>query len=98
MPTFTVRRDVPGLTSEELDASAFRAIVCAVEYPGMRWLESFWDREAGRLTCIYEAASADEVFDHARRARIPCDEVHEVSVVGPGDFVAPTGAPAERPA
>ena len=87
MPLFTIRREVPGLSQEDLDASAFRAIGCAIEYPGMRWLHSYWDREAGLLTCIYEAAGVAQIEDHARRARLPCDEVREVTMIGPDDYI-----------
>lgn len=87
MPVFTIRRDVPGLTREDVDAASFRAISCAMEYPEMRWRESYWDAAAGMITCVYEARSSADIFEHARRARIPCDDVREVLPFGPGDYV-----------
>ena len=87
MPIFTIRRRIPGLSQEDMAAAAFRAIGCAAEYPGMHWHQSYWDREAGVLTCVYEAGSVAQIEDHARRARIPCDDVREVTVVGPDDYI-----------
>jgi Nickel responsive protein SCO4226-like len=87
MSMFMVRRDIPGLTQEDVDAAAFRAITCAFYFPGMRWHRSYWDRDAGMLHCVYEAKNPEEVFAHAQRARIPCDEVREVSAFGPEAYV-----------
>jgi hypothetical protein len=86
MPLFTIRRSVPGANRDEIDASAFRAIVCAYEYPNMRWIRSYWDQHGGQLLCLYEADSAEQIADHAQRARIPCDEVREVVAFGPEEF------------
>ena len=47
MPLYRIRRNVGVATKEDMDASAFRAIVCAVQFPGLKWHRSFWDREAG---------------------------------------------------
>jgi Protein of unknown function (DUF4242) len=44
----------------------------------MRWLRSYFVREEdGSLgtICIYEAQSAEAIREHARRARLPADEV-----------------------
>lgn len=91
MPLFMVRRDVPGLTQEDIDAAAFRAITCAFYFQGLVWHRSFWDQGAGVLRCIYEAESPEEIVAHAQRARIPCDDVREVNAFGPeayGEAVA----------
>ncbi len=87
MPRFLIRRNVPDADQEDIDAAAFRALVCTVEYPGLRWIESHWDRESGALFCIYEGASTSQVFEHARRSRIACDSVVEVQSVRPEDYV-----------
>jgi hypothetical protein len=88
MPLFMIRRELPGATQDDMDAAAYRAMACLFHFEGMRWLTSYWDRDAEVVHCIYEAATSEEVIDHARRARIPCDDVKEVQHVGP-EFYAP---------
>ncbi len=95
MPIFTIRRVLGEVSKEDVDASAFRAIVCSYEYPGMKWHQSYWDVERGELLCIYEADSAEQIYGHAERSKIPCDEVRLVTVLRPGDYVA--GAEVDVP-
>ncbi|HLF72199.1 MAG TPA: nickel-binding protein [Dehalococcoidia bacterium] len=83
MPLFMIRRDLPGATQEDMDAAAYRAMACIYHFEGMRWITSYWDRDAEVIHCVYEAEKREEVIDHARRARIPCDDVREVQHVGP---------------
>ena len=92
MPLFMVRRNVPGISQEDMDAAAFRAITCAFYYSGLKWHRSFWDHDAGVLDCIYEAESAEELLAHAQRARIPCDEVREVDAFGPENYIGEAAA------
>jgi hypothetical protein len=70
-----------------MDAAAFRAIVCAPQFPGLKWIRSFWDRETGRIDCVYEAADAAQLEEHARTARIPCDEIRLVVEVAPEAYI-----------
>jgi hypothetical protein len=86
MPLFLIRRDVPGITQEEVDAASFRAITCSFYFSGLRWLTSYWDREAGAIHCVYEARSAEDVFEHAEVARIPCNDVRPVEQFGPENY------------
>ena len=99
MPLYAIRREVGDVPSDEIDAAALRAIFCAVEYDGLRWVRSFWDREAGLLNCIYEAQSAAQIREHSMRSNIPCDGVHEVTEILPGTYIrdsrpTPAAAPA----
>ncbi len=87
MPLYKIRRGVPGASREDVDASAFRAVACAIEFDGLHWVRSFWDEAAGELTCLYEAASAAQVLAHAERARIPCDSVAEVTEITPDEYL-----------
>lgn len=87
MPLYRIRRDVGAISPEDMDAAAFRAIVCAPQFPGLRWRTSFWDRDGGRMDCLYEANDATQIEAHARVARIPCDEVREVFELLPDTFV-----------
>lgn len=94
MPTYAIVRRVPGTSREELDAAGFRAAVCAYEYPGMRWIRSFWSPQRGEIVCYYDAANEQEIWEHAERARIPCDEVWEVDMMDPADYEAEAEAEA----
>jgi hypothetical protein len=85
MALFVIRRDAPGSTQEVIDAASWRAIACAVNYPGLRWLHSYWDT-SGQLFCVYEAEDESQIREHARQSRIPCDEVISVVVVRPEHY------------
>jgi len=89
---FAIRRDVPGATREDVDAAGFRAVACAYEYPGLRWVRSYWDEERGQLLCVYEARDAAQIENHSRRSRLACDEIRPVLELGPEAYVAPAGA------
>jgi len=84
---YSIRRYVGEMTQEDMDAAAFRAIVCAVQFPGLKWHTSYWNQSAGYMDCIYEAATPAHVEEHARVARIPCDAIAEVRLVQPQTYV-----------
>ncbi len=96
MPLYKIRRDVPGATRDEVDASGFRALICGYEYEGLRWIRSYWDAEAGELNCLYEAVDEEQLRDHARRSRIPCDDIREVVELMPHFFADPEAAKANE--
>lgn len=87
MTLYAIRREIGAMSPDEVDAAALRAIICALEYDGLRWVRSFWDRGHGRLDCLYEAQSAAQVREHSMRSNIPCDEVNEVSEILPDTYV-----------
>jgi hypothetical protein len=89
MPLFLIRRDQRGVSREELEAGAFRAASCTSNFEGMRWITSFFDVDGETVFCIYEAHGADDLREHASRARIPCDEVLPVVQLFPEDYGAP---------
>ena len=62
------------------------ATSCAFNYPGLRWISSYWDREQERVLCIYEADSAEQIAHHSMRARIPCDRIFPVDHIDPAAF------------
>lgn len=96
MPLYKIRREVTGAGRDEIDASGFRAVICGYEYEGLRWIRSYWDEEAGQLHCLYEAVDEEQIRDHARRSRIPCDEVSEVVELLPHLYVGPAPAQASQ--
>lgn len=87
MALYSIRRNVGDITKEEMDAAAFRAIVCAVQFPGLKWHRSYWVQGSGYMDCIYEADQPEQLEEHARVARIPCDAVHPVTEIVPETYV-----------
>ncbi|HMO53202.1 MAG TPA: DUF4242 domain-containing protein [Tepidiformaceae bacterium] len=86
MPLYQIKRDVGHLSQEDMDAAALRAIVCAPQFPGLRWIRSYWDRERGSVDCVYEATSPQQLQEHAATARIPCDDVRPVEELVPDSY------------
>lgn len=87
MPLYRIRREVGPISKEDMDAAAFRAIVCAPQFPGLAWRRSYWDEGAGRIDCLYDAVNPAQLQEHARVARIPCDEVAEVTELLPDVYL-----------
>lgn len=87
MALYSIRRNVGVMSQEDMDAAAFRAIVCAAQFPGLKWHTSYWNQSGGYMDCIYEAADRTALEEHARVARIPCDLITEVKVVSPETYL-----------
>ena len=79
MPLYRVERQMPTVGDEEIDAAAFRAVTCLALFPDVRWVRSYFDREAFHFTCYYEAPNTEDIRKHAQVARIPCDAIAEVA-------------------
>jgi len=80
MNTYVIRRREAWSTPAELQAAAERSTAVAEEeFPGrISWIRSYVVEEAdGGLgtICIYQAADADAVRDHAAEVGMPADEV-----------------------
>jgi hypothetical protein len=84
---YRIRRNVGDMSTEDMDAAAFRAIVCLVQFPGLAWQRSYWDRQNGFIDCFYEASTAEQIREHARVARIPCDDVAVVEELLPEPYL-----------
>jgi hypothetical protein len=78
-----VRRRLQPTTRQNFRAVALQAIMCAYEYTDLRWLRSYWATEENELHCVFRTRTHDLVREHARRSRIPCDEVHDAVELGP---------------
>ncbi len=87
MPLYSINRSVGPISQEEIDASGFRAIVCAFQFEGLKWHHSYWNVESGYLNCIYEAVDPSQIEEHSRVARLPCDSVVEVREVRPEPYI-----------
>lgn len=88
MPLYAIRRIVGPMEPDEVDAAAFRAVVCAYEFPGLSWVRSFWNAAQGELNCYYHAVDEAQVREHARKSKIPCDSVSIVTEILPDSYWA----------
>jgi Protein of unknown function (DUF4242) len=79
METYVILRRHGFRDGEDLRAAAERSTIEGEEMAdGVRWIRSYvLAEEDGTLgtVCIYQATSPDALFEHARRAGLPADEV-----------------------
>jgi hypothetical protein len=85
MPLFVIERNF----AEQLEvtpgsASEIRMVNGEL---GVSWLFSFLSADKKKTYCLYEAPSADDIVEAARRAGLPADVVTEVSELRPEQFV-----------
>jgi hypothetical protein len=83
MPRFVIRRVLPEMTTDEIEAAAEASSRVRVEqFPELEWEHSHVVRTEDGLTsyCIYAAPSAQHLRDHAAAAGLPADEVHEIQL------------------
>jgi hypothetical protein len=78
MPLYRADRRLGAATAADVDAAAFRSVACVPHFVGLDWLRSYFDPASGQMTCYYEAARPEDVWEHARMAQLPCDAVTEV--------------------
>ncbi|MEZ5394814.1 MAG: DUF4242 domain-containing protein [Bryobacterales bacterium] len=79
MKTYVIRRRSAWANEGELKIAAGRSKVIGDEMPDkVRWIRSYVVQEDdGRLgtVCIYDAADPESIVEHARRMRMPADEI-----------------------
>ena len=79
METYVILRRHGFRDGEDLRAAAERSTIEGEQMAdGVRWIRSYvLAEEDGTLgtVCIYQATSPDALFEHARRAGMPSDEV-----------------------
>ena len=83
MTLFRIERGQSLLSSEEAEVAALRALLCALGYPGMRWVRSFVAEPDNTVRCFYEARRTTDIEFHSRVAGIPCLAVRPVTEVRP---------------
>jgi hypothetical protein len=87
MPKYVIERELPGLglmSQDELAATAAQSNkVLAEMAPDVQWQHSYVTDD--KMYCVYVAADAEGVREHARRGGFPADAVNEV-----GDIIDPT--------
>ncbi len=80
MPKYMIEREIPGagkMTPEELRAISQKS--CAVLRkmgPEIQWVESYVTGD--KIYCVYVAASAEAVRQHATQGGFPANRVEEV--------------------
>ena len=87
MPKYVIERNLPGagrLSPAELQQIAAKSNGVLRELgPDIQWVHSYVT--ADTIYCVYRAASAELVREHARRGGFPADRVSEVArVIDPG--------------
>ncbi|HXG30071.1 MAG TPA: DUF4242 domain-containing protein [Thermodesulfobacteriota bacterium] len=78
MPRFLVTRTVPPLKEEEITAAA-RMNKAVAEELGIKWIKSYHSAIDGKFYCEYEAPNIEAIYEHARRAQLPIDNVSMIS-------------------
>jgi len=93
MPKYLIEREIPNaaaLSASELKTIAQRSCTALRELgPAIQWLQSFVTED--KITCIYIAANADLIREHARLGGFPVDRVLEVATT-----IDPTTAEANE--
>lgn len=91
MPKYVIERTLSGagkLSAKELQAVSAKSNGVLRELgPDVQWVHSYVT--ADKLYCVYNAANADIVREHARRGGFPADSVSEVMTM-----IDPTSAEA----
>ncbi|MCZ6544181.1 MAG: DUF4242 domain-containing protein [Chloroflexi bacterium] len=89
MPKYAILRDLPlTLTRTELDGMAMEGLVAADLYPlcrtqqgnpGIEWVRTYWQPGSNWGLCLYEAPSAEELWDFQRSCGMEAVEIREVT-------------------
>lgn len=95
MPKFIIEREIPDagkFTAGQLqDISETSCGVLREMGPSIQWVESYVTDD--KIYCVYNAASADQVREHAKRGGFPANSVSEVRA-----RIDPTTAERKTPA
>ena len=93
MPKYVIEREMPGagkLTPDELQTVALKSCgILNALGPDVQWVHSYVTDD--KIFCVYNAANAEIIREHARRGGFPANRVLEVTTV-----IDPTTAEARR--
>ncbi len=80
MPKFVIERQIPGagdMSADELQAVSQKSVAVLDQLgTDVQWVHSYVTQD--KLYCIYNAANADLVREHARLGGFPADSVSPV--------------------
>jgi len=83
MPKFIIEREIPNaaaLSPAELQAIAQRSCAVLRELgPEIQWVQSYVTED--KITCVYIAANAELIRQHARLGGFPAERVLEVATI-----------------
>ena len=80
MPRFLIERNVGQLTPEQIEAASKRSNEVLAEMEGVIWVRSYVSDVDGKIFCEYEAPTAEDIREHARRADLPADVIREIGI------------------
>jgi hypothetical protein len=87
MPRYLIERTVGPLTAVQIEEGSRRSIEVLADMPGVVWIRSYISSAEGKIYCEYDAPSAEDIREHARRAGIPVDRIIEVALeISPAMF------------
>lgn len=89
MPRYLVERRFPEGLDSALDEAGLSRVTAANRHAGVAWLGSYVADDAKTMFCLYEADSPEAVRKAARRAGLPVDVIHRVTVLDPHGFKVP---------
>lgn len=83
MPKFIIEREIPNaatLSPADLRAIAQRSNEALTQLgPTIQWVQSYVTED--KITCVYIAANAELVREHARLGGFPADRVLELATI-----------------
>jgi hypothetical protein len=87
MTTYAVQRTLTGITMDQLAGAQKAAIDCSAamtaEGSNVRYIRSNFYPATSRCTCLFEAASAEDVRRVNDKAKLPYDRIEEVLDLNP---------------
>jgi hypothetical protein len=83
MPRFIIEREIPNAAAfspTELKTISQRSCAALQQLgPSIQWVQSFVTED--KITCVYIAANAELIREHARIGGFPADKVLEVATI-----------------
>ena len=87
MTTYAVQRTLTGITMDQLAGAQKAAIACSAamtaEGSSVRYIRSNFYPATSRCTCLFDAASAEDVRRVNENAKLPFDKIEEVLDLNP---------------
>lgn len=79
MPKYVIEREIPGagqLSDAQLQAISQKSCAVLQQMPQVQWLHSYVTDD--KIYCVYIAANAEAVREHAKRGGFPANRVSAV--------------------
>jgi len=86
MPLFLIERNFADRL--EADSTRIGRTLDVNKEEGVHWLFSFLSADKRKTYCLYEAPSADAIYEAARRLGMPADVIVEVSELNPAAYLS----------